>query len=184
MSPPKISSLFEIGRDVLSTAISAVTGFVTAQVGDVVTAQVTGDESEWWQHVGFVSRPRKPDAGSKAAQVIQIKRSDHDAIIASRDERTKAIYVALDDGETAVFASVGDAVVFFRKDGSIDVTGSAVRIGDTSAVTLAKSQAITDLQAAINGWTAVPNDGGAALKVALATWLANTSYATTKAKGT
>ncbi len=34
---------------------------------------------------------------------------------------------------------------------------------------------LADLKSAINGWTPVPNDGGAALKVALTSWLASSS---------
>lgn len=34
---------------------------------------------------------------------------------------------------------------------------------------------LADLKSAINGWTPVSNDGGAALKVALASWLASSS---------
>lgn len=59
---------------------------------------------------------------------------------------------------------------------------SALNIGGAGAVPLAKASAIADLQAAITGWTPVSNDGGAALKLALATWLAGV-YATVKAKG-
>jgi len=37
------------------------------------------------------------------------------------------------------------------------------------------SAQLADLKSAINGWTPVPNDGGAALKVALTSWLASSS---------
>lgn len=41
---------------------------------------------------------------------------------------------------------------------------------------------INDLIAAITGWTPVPNDGGAALKTALSTWLASSLTPTTQAE--
>ncbi len=183
MTAPGLGLLIEVGLDVLSTTVSKATGLIVAQIGNVVTSVASGDVSEWWQHVGFVSRPKKPVPGKSAAQVVIIKRSDHDAIIASRDDRSAAIYADLADGETAIFASDGSAIIFLRKDGTIEITGGTVKIGDGSAVFLAKASAISDLQTAINGWTPVANDGGAALKTALTTWI-STSYGTTKAKGT
>jgi phage gp45-like len=98
--------------------------------------------------------------------------------------RSAAVYHSLADGETAIFASEGDAIIILRANGTIEVTGGTVKIGDSAAAALAKAAAISDLQTAINGWVPVPNDGGAALKAALVTWLANTTYSTTKAKGT
>lgn len=45
-------------------------------------------------------------------------------------------------------------------------------------------QQLADLKTAINGWTAIPNDGGAALKVALTAWLSSSSdVRLTKVKG-
>ncbi len=45
-------------------------------------------------------------------------------------------------------------------------------------------QQLADLKTAINGWTVVPNDGGAALKTALTAWLSSSSdVRLTKVKG-
>ena len=183
MTASRVDDLIAVGRDVLSTVLSSATNFILAQIGDVVTSKVSSDNAEWWQHVGFASRPRKPDAGSSAAQVVVVTKGDHDAVIASRDSRVASIYGQLDHGETAVFASVGGAIAIFKKDGTIEITGGTVKVGDSSAVFLAKASAISDLQTAINGWTPTPNDGGAGLKTALVDWLTG-SYSTTKAKGT
>jgi len=180
---PGLGLLIDVGLDILKTSKTNAQSFITAQIGNVVTTVVTGDVSEWWQHVGFASRPKKPTPGTSAAQCVVIKKSDHDAVVASRDARQTAVYDSLADGETAIFASDGGAIIILRVDGSIEITGATVKIGDDGAVTLAKSLAITDLQTAITGWTPVANDGGAALKTALTTWL-GTNYATTKAKGT
>lgn len=68
----------------------------------------------------------------------------------------------------------GDAKIFSEH---------GVLIGDDNAAPVAKATGISDLQTAINGWTPVPNDGGAALKVALVNWLA-VNYATTIGKMT
>ena len=181
---PGLGLLIDVGVDILKTSKTNASAFITAQIGNVLTSIASGDVSEWWQHVGFASRPRKPTPGTSAAQAVVIKRSDHDAVIASRDSRSAAVYDSLVDGETAIFASEGDAIIILRVDGTIEITGGTVKIGDGAAVVLAKAQAITDLQTAINGWTPVPNDGGAALKAALTAWVATTTYATTKAKGT
>jgi phage gp45-like len=181
---PGLGLLIDIGVDILKTSKTNAATFITAQIGNVLTSIATGDVSEWWQHVGFASRPRAPQPGAGAAQAVVIKRSDHDAVIASRDSRSAAVYHSLADGETAIFASEGDAIIILRANGTIEVTGGTVKIGDSAAAALAKAAAISDLQTAINGWVPVPNDGGAALKAALVTWLANTTYSTTKAKGT
>lgn len=181
---PGLGLLLDVGLDILKTSKTNAQSFITAQIGNVVTGIATGDVSEWWQHVGFASRPKKPSAGTSAAQCVVIKKSDHDAVIASRDSRTTAVYDSLLDGETAIFASEGGAIIVLRVDGTIEITGGTVKIGDSGAVVLAKAQAISDLQTVFNAWVPVPNDGGAALKTALATWIANSTYATTKAKGT
>lgn len=57
---------------------------------------------------------------------------------------------------------------------------------DFVALATKVSTALTDLKNAINGWTPVPNDGGAALKAALsslfATWPASVAATTLKAE--
>lgn len=143
---PGLAMLFQT-LDVLSTTISPLTGYIVAQIGNVVTSQPSGDVSEWWQHVGYASRPRKPTPGKQSAQVFVVQKSDHDAILGSRDARTASVYATLDHGETAVFASDGPAVIFLRKDGTIEITGGTVKIGDATAESLtyaAKFQALCD----------------------------------------
>jgi hypothetical protein len=191
-----LADVTKIGDDVLSTTQSSKTGLITAQLGDVVSETPSSDGAEWFFPPGIASRPRAPDAGKAAAQIVAVTRADHDAIVGCRDERVQAIVGTLNDGETAVFASAdGGGVAIFHADGSISVTagdgsasvtvqnGGTVLVGDTNAVAIAKASAISDLQAAINGWAPVPNDGGAALKTALVNWLTN-QYGTTKGKMT
>lgn len=181
MGVNKTSDITGVGEDVLSTAQSAQTGLVTAQLGDVVTEDATSNEAEWYYPPGLVSRPRKPDAKQKAAQVVKIRRSGNDAIVGCRDERIASIIGQLDDGETAVFAPAqGGGVVFFRKDGSIKVqagsggatvtvgTDGSVKIGGVSPVALARGDVMQVIIAAIVGSTPSGTETGyAALKLAL-----------------
>lgn len=146
MAAPSLRDFVLIGVDVLSTAVASATGFITAQLGDVVKQTTRSDGAEWWQHVGFASRPRAPEAGKKAAQVVIFQRGDLDAVIASHDERAAAIVSALADGETAVFASVdGGAVIVFDKNGGATLTSGDVKLGDSSAAALAVGSALSDL---------------------------------------
>lgn len=73
--------------------------------------------------------------------------------------------------------SARGAGIVIGKEGSdeqIRIQSGLVQVGASAAVALVKNQAIVDLQSAINGWTPVSNDGGAALKTALTTWLTAT----------
>lgn len=123
MSPPK-SAIFGHGLDVLGSTRSDATGLVTVQLGDNVASdgvagQATSQNAEWWQHVGLCSRPARPAAGTRAAQVITLTQSDQDICVASRDSRASTIYGSLKDGETAVYASEGQARTIYKADGSI-----------------------------------------------------------------
>lgn|SRR5208337_846164 len=125
MAVRKTSDITKVGHDILTTAMGS-NGLITAQTGDVVTGEATANDSELYSAVGVVGRPRKPDAGSKAAQIVAITRGDHDAIIGIRDERVIDIYNSLDDGETVVFASAkGGGFAIFKKDGSITLQNGA-----------------------------------------------------------
>lgn len=192
MTASRVDDLIAVGRDVLSTVLSSATNFILAQIGDVVTSKVSSDNAEWWQHVGFASRPRKPDAGSSAAQVVVVTKGDHDAVIASRDSRVASIYGQLDHGETAVFASIGGAIAIFKKDGSIEITGGTVKIGDSSAEALAMGAALEALWNMLSANKAVI-DGvvltvtGSALPQPLSAFFtahATEKLKTTKAEGT
>lgn len=110
--------LFEIGTDILTTDI-ADNGTVTAQTGDVVTKEVGGANAEWWQHVGFASRPARSEPGTAACQAVKLNRGDHDTCIASRDLRGQAIYGNLKDGEACVYAPGAQGKVSFKADGSV-----------------------------------------------------------------
>lgn len=121
MATPKLSSLFDVGIDILKTVRSATTGLITAQTGDVVAKFANADVSEWWQHVGFASRPAVPTAGSASCQGVAIKRGDNDAIVATRDARGTSIYGSLSDGEACVYAPGAQGRVLLKADGSVSL---------------------------------------------------------------
>jgi hypothetical protein len=125
MSVPNLSSLFQIGVDLLRTTVDKVTNSITAQLGDVTTSSVYSNGAEWWQQIGFASRPSQPKAGQSAAQGITIRSSDQDICIASKDVRSQAIYGNLNDGETCLYAGGSDGNaqgrILIKQDGSINL---------------------------------------------------------------
>ncbi len=64
----------------------------------------------------------------------------------------------------------------------VQIFASSVKAGDANAKALAFAEAITDLQQIFNSWTPVPNDGGAALKALLTSWVIK-QYSTLKLFG-
>jgi hypothetical protein len=124
-----VDSLIEHGVDLLSTAIDSATGRIFAFLGDVKAKRADPGRAKIAQPLGFASRARKADAGKAAAQVIVVRRSDGDIVIGASDSRTQEMYGALDDGESAVFASDGQARALFKKDGSVNLY---TRVGNTS----------------------------------------------------
>ncbi len=117
-------SLFYIGAAVLSTAVDNITNTILAQIGSIGDEYVYSDKAEWYQHVGFSSRPSKPKKGHQAAECVAI-RDDRDVVIASRDIRSQQIYGNLKDGETCLWAGgddgTGQGRVILKADGSINI---------------------------------------------------------------
>lgn len=134
MKPPSLGGIVEVGLDILTTTVNASTKRILAQTGDVVKDATETDGAEWWQHVGFASRPPKPQAGKQAAQAVVLKTSDRDVVIGSVDQRGLALYGNLDHGESCLYAAGEDgeaqARVLLKKDGSINLY---TRKGNTSA---------------------------------------------------
>lgn len=120
-----LRSLFQVGVDILTTFRNGVTNKILAQTGHVVGEVADGDNVEWWQHVGFASRPSKPDKGKAAAQAVVMRRGDHDVAFASQDVRGTEIYGNLDHGETCVYGPGIDGKaqgrVIWKKDGSVNI---------------------------------------------------------------
>lgn len=116
------------------------------------------------------------------------------AVSEPKDSRRHGLYcyalpVAFPDGDAAVSASATNLRI--GADGGnrlIEVSTSMVKLG-LDAVQFVALAGLSDqvqaLKAVLSAWTPVPNDGGGALKTALATWL-GTTYDTvataTKAK--
>ncbi len=129
-----IENLFLFGVDVLKTVVKGTANTILAQVGDAVQQVTEGDLAEWWQHVGFMSRPPKPVAGRQAAQVLGIRRRDRDVIFASRDLRGQELAGTLADGETCIYApgELGEAQarMLMKADGSINFY---TRVGNTAS---------------------------------------------------
>lgn len=91
--------------------------------------------------------------------------------------------------EKLTSASASKLVIGKDDDASMQITidGSVIKIGDTAVNFVAMANLVqslfSSLASAINGWTPVPNDGGAALKLALASWIASSKdVAATKVK--
>lgn len=134
MPPPQLDDLFTPGADVLGTRQNEK-GTILAQTGDVVGEEAHSDNAEWWQHVGFASRPAKAVAGKSACQVITINQGSNDICIASRDLRGSSLYGTLRDGETCVYApgptNQGTGRILLQDDGSgaiITITAGATTI--------------------------------------------------------
>lgn len=175
----------------LKSSVSAKTKRILVQLGDVVNQQNESDEAQWWQHVGFRSRPPKPEAGKRATQVVMVRRGDNDVVIASNDERGQDLE-DLDDGDTMVYApgpdGTGKARILLKGDGSIkakngtttitvsaagDVTIDApksfsvsapnVELGETPATGVLTLQTATPMWTAFGAWAASVNAAIAAL---------------------
>lgn len=133
MAAIDLIGLFKIGRDILTTTVNAATKKILCQLGSVTEETTSADNVEWWQHVGFASRPPKPVAGKTAAQSITFSASDHDVCFASQDLRGLELYGSLGFGETCIYAPGEDgaaqARVLLKKNGSISLY---TRVGNTS----------------------------------------------------
>jgi hypothetical protein len=123
MPSPDLSGLFKVGLDVLTTTVNRTTKKILAQLGDVHKQTTDTDNAEWWQHIGFASRPPKPEAGKRAAQTTSFCAGDHDVVFASQDLRGLELYGQLDHGETCVYApgldGLAQARVILKKNGSL-----------------------------------------------------------------
>lgn len=134
MGGPTLRGFIKVGLDVLRTTLTEKKNAILAYVGNAYGNTGDADNVEWWQHIGFASRPSKPTTASgelaadtKAqrigAQAITISQGYGDVAIASRDVRSLKVYGQLKEGETAVFAAgedgKGQARTLWKADGSI-----------------------------------------------------------------
>lgn len=123
MRPLTLGGMIEVGLDILSSVVSAATKRILVQTGDVAKESTETDNAEWWQHIGFASRPAKPEAGKKAAQAVVLKTSDRDVAVASVDQRGLNLYGNLGHGETCVYAAGEDgtsqARILLKNNGNV-----------------------------------------------------------------
>lgn len=126
----------DIGHDVLATRLNAKNGAIAAQLGDCVSQESVSDDAEWFQHVGFASRPSRAEPGKSACQVLSTERTDRDVVYASRDLRGTTLYGALGEGETCLYANgpngSGTSVLGLRDDGSTATISIATKQGNAS----------------------------------------------------
>lgn len=127
----------DIGNDVLGTSINTTNGAISAQIGDSVNREVTCDNAEWIQHVGFASRPASAEPGKSSCQVLSIERTDRDICYASRDLRGTKLYGSLGAGETCIYANgpraTGTSIISLKDDGTDATIALEVRQGNSSS---------------------------------------------------
>lgn len=120
MAATQLSDLTDPGADVLGTTIDD-RGVMLAQTGDAVNGAVLSDNAEWYQHVGFASRPAKATPGKPSCQVFTWNQRSNDIVLASRDARC-TLPAGLKEGETCLYAggpnNTGRGRITLRDDGS------------------------------------------------------------------
>jgi hypothetical protein len=137
----------EIGLDILNTIRDEVTKQILAQLGHVQSGTSDADKVEVWQHVGFVSRPAKPEAGKQAAQAVSVRMGNHDATIAERDQRGIELAGAMEHGETCIYAPGEDGKaqgrILLKRNGNVAIITTQ---GNTPSGTSITVQVNTDGQ--------------------------------------
>ena len=120
-------TIWDRGLDILNTVRESVTKTILANLGDVVGGSTDSGDAEWWQHVGFISRPAKPKTtgGKAAAQAVTLRGGDRDCVIASRDLRGQELAGSLDYGETCIYAPGEDGGaqgrILLKKNGNVAI---------------------------------------------------------------
>ena len=118
--------MFEVGIDILNTEVSEASKKILVQTGsNSGEGGRGGDNVEWWQHVGFASRPSNPEAGKESAKAVVLRQGGQDVAFASHDFRGLSLYGNLGPGETCLYAAGADgesqARVLLKSDGSINI---------------------------------------------------------------
>lgn len=138
--PLDLTGAIKVGLDILTTTVNEKTKKILAQLGDVFRQSTDTDNAEWWQHVGFASRPPKPQAGKASAQAASLSAGDHDIIFASQDLRGLELYGALGHGETCLYAAgengTGQARLLLKGTGAIAFYTTEGNSATGNAVTL------------------------------------------------
>ena len=70
MAASGLREAFQVGISILNTVVDKTTSTILAMTGDARAPQEDTAEAEWWQHIGFLSRPSNPTVGNTDAQGI------------------------------------------------------------------------------------------------------------------
>lgn len=121
-----MDKFFEFGIDIMSTSVSAKTKKILATTGSNVGDGLTlSNNVEWWQHVGFASRPANPEKGKQAAQALVVRSGTFDCAIGSQDLRGLSLYGQLAPGETCVYGAGADGTaqgrMLIKANGSVNI---------------------------------------------------------------
>lgn len=146
------------GLDVLGTSVNAKNGAISAQLGDAVASESVAEDAEWFQHVGFASRPSRATPGKSACQVLSLERTGRDVCYASRDLRAEPPYGALGEGETCLYASgpngTGTGTAELRDDGTNASVVLSVRRNNSSSGGAVRVEVSSDGTVSITAGTA------------------------------
>lgn len=139
-----------------------------------VRADELRDQVERFQQYGFTSVPL-PNA--EAVLLLVGGDGDHPIVVAVEDRLIRP--TGLLPGEWALYTKAhGVRVKAVEADGSLELGTSPTDLVALSTPTKGNDDAlaakINALISVFNAWTPAPNDGGAALKAALASWVAST----------
>ena len=164
--------LFDVGKDILHTAVSATTKVVLAQFGDSSTQQVDGQNAELWQLPGVFCTPAAATPGSASCQGIALKGGDRERFFAYRDTRAAATCADHAPGDSSFFGTgtacnANNGRIVSRATGALEMrstVGIDLGGGATDHVALAsKVDAITaDLKTfaqTASALTPVPSSG-------------------------
>ena len=128
MAAPSIREAFQVGIGILNTSLDAKTNTILASTGDARAPVGETSDAEWWQQIGFASRPSNPTPTNTETQGIcgesvLMRRGDRDICVSSRDIRGQQLTGNLNPGETCVYASgttgTAQGRVVIKADGSV-----------------------------------------------------------------
>lgn len=152
MPVEQLSDIYDPGTDILGSSQDS-RGVILVQTGDVVTGNVECDNAEWWQPVGFASRPAKAEKGSKACQTVVLTGGSTDVCLGQRDARC-SLPAGLGEGCTALYAggpnNTGTGQIRLSDDGSTATISLQLRDGNTENGTLVEIQVKSDKTIVLN----------------------------------
>jgi phage baseplate assembly protein V len=146
------------------------------------------DQVEHFQEYGFTSHAKE---GAEAVFLSVGGNRGHGIVVCVSDRRYRPVNMA--EGDVCLFNEHGERVYL---DNVADLVHLGAKAGAEFVALATKTQtemnkivsSVNALRTAISGWAPVAQDGGAALKAALTSWLAQTltvnAPAATKVKGT